>query len=178
MPRTLFSAALFLAASAAHAQPAAPEHHRVAVTHTGGQCTYTIQGQADQDEFVVEPGGTVAFNPGASLVRVEVLPDSSGIEGGEGRRAFWVPGGRTYTFPVRTDLDRLTRHEVVIECCTDRRRRRSCPAGRLVRATPASLTGSHHDPAGAAEPVSGPSASGPPATTGPPVLGPRMVVVE
>ena len=173
-------AASALAAGAAGAQPT-QERHRIAVTTTADQCTYTIQDQADQTLFVVEPGGQVQFQPrGPRVVKVTVRQDpESGVEGGEGVRQMWVTNSRPRVFPVRTDLDLETTHEVVIECCTVGNRRRTCPEGRFVRAVPEREGLGQVGHGLSSEAASGPAAGPPP--RGAPVdrrAGPRMKVVQ
>lgn len=148
---------------------------------TDNQCIYEIQDQSDQALFLVEPSGQVQFQPrGPYVIKVTVQPDpDSGIEGGEGVQQLWVRDSRPRDFPVRTDLDRETTHEVVIECCTDSRRRRTCPDDRLVRATPAAAPIGHADDSAFGQGAAGPAASAPARrATEPRVLGPRMKVLE
>lgn len=172
---------LFLAfATTAAAQP--QERHQIAVRQSedGRQCEYEISGQEDQALFAVAPGGEVQFQPrGGFLVKVTVQPDPSGIEGGEGVREMWISNSRPRPFPVRADLNRVTEHEVVIECCTNRNRSRTCPDGQLVRATaPQELIGSGSAVAPASQ-RSGPSADGaPPVPMRVPMMGPRMRVQD
>lgn len=162
---------------AADVQAQAPARQQIAVVTSGGQCTYEVKGQPDPTRFEIVPRGQVQFQPrGGHLVKVTVLPNDAGIEGGEGVREMWVRNARPRYFPVRTSLNRSTEHEVVIECCQDQSRQ-SCAPDRLVRATPAGLTG--HLGLGAPDGLqSGPSAELPLLEPRPPLLGPRMVVVE
>jgi hypothetical protein len=88
------------------------------VAPEGGFCVYEVQNQANQDFFVINPGGRVLVQAQRGLwVGVFVQNDPRGIPGTRNRRMVAL---RTQvprdTLLVRSAIGRPTEHQVQIQC--------------------------------------------------------------
>lgn len=163
------------------------DRHRIRVTPEGDACLYQIQGQDNQDLFVVSPGGLVTIQARGGLwVDARVEDDPRGVPGTRNRRmlALRTQAPRD-TLIARSSMGRSTEHRVRIQCCTSRVRGRACPrwtdaqpykteSGRLNEGASGFIRGSSPDVRGPSAPsseINGPSDPPPPG-------GPVMRVEE
>ena len=126
-PTLLLVGVLAFGATSAQAQGSL---YRIAVSDEGGRCTYEIAGHDDQDEFAIEPGGILVFDPVGTVVgRVTVLSDdASGLGGAEGNDVYPLRRGKSQAVDVRPALGRETVHGLKIECCARGTSVRGCRA--------------------------------------------------
>ena len=118
-PRPALLLACALALCAVETAQAQDSLYRILVGDEGGRCTYEIDGHTDQDEFVIEPGGIIVFDPVGSVAgRVTVLSDdTSGLGGAEGNDVYILSRGKSVAVDIRPALGRETVHGLEIECC-------------------------------------------------------------
>lgn len=137
----LFAGYGLLAPDASAQNPAAAkDRHTIVVEPGADACTYRIQGQTNQDVFVIRPQGRLTVRALRGLwVDVSVEDDVRTIDN-EARR---VPGMRRQrtlalrqprgqalrqdTLSVRAAIGQTTEHRVRIECCPRQTRSQGCP---------------------------------------------------
>lgn len=141
MPSSLTSGlrcvALLLAvavASLALAPPSAAQNrsdrHLIQVSPEDSTCRYQIQGQPDQDVFLIRPGGFLTVQARGGLwVDVSVENTPRGIPGTRNQRSLALRDNAPRdTLTVRSAIGRSTEHRVRIQCCLERgRRTNECP---------------------------------------------------
>lgn len=162
------------------------DRHRIRVAPEGESCVYEIQNQANQDFFVINPGGRVLVQAQRGLwVDVFVQNDPRGIPGTRNRRMValrkQVPRDTLF---VRSAIGRPTEHQVQIQCCLSRGQGRACPRWSDAR-PPTTETGrpdgGSSSVLGSTSDLRGPAASPPPVSlTDPPRPpgGPVMRIEE
>lgn len=157
------------------------DRYTIIVKADDGTCRYQIRNQANQDLFVIAPGGVVSVLPRGDIwVDVAVEDDLRGTPGTQNERSMALrQADESRALMARGDIGRSTEHKVRIECCPERRGRNECP--RWVEAQPPSVSmGSMGiEPVGidAGMPLHGPSAGDTPRPALP-AGGPIMRVEE
>jgi len=148
-------------------------------------CQYEIEGQTNQDFFIIRPGGRLTVESREGMwVDVTVDDDARGIPGTRNKRSLALRQNASRAMlTARSPIGKNTEHRVRIQCCKSESPRSECPAWTDA-VSPVSATGSLDAPAlspersGAAV-VRGPALSPQTTTSLPlPAGGPVMQIEE
>lgn len=133
----LFLSLSFLAPPDAEAQRRS-DRYTINVFDDDGTCRYQIANQADQDLFLIRPGGSVTVRTKGKLwVDVTVEDDPRGTPGARSQRAMALrEENQSNALMARSAIGRSTEHKVRIQCCPSLGGRNECP--RWVDAQPPS----------------------------------------
>lgn len=171
-------------APSADAQNRSDRYQIFVSPHPGG-CQYQIEGQVDQDLFVMRPGGKLTVRAREGLwVDVAVDNDAGGIPGTRNRRSLALrQNAPRAVLTARSAIGKNTKHRVRIQCCKSESPRAECPAWTDA-VPPAPATGALDAPALPPERTGMASSRGPavfpvPASSSPlPAGGPVMQIEE
>ena len=126
----LVLAALSLAFVRPSAAQNRSDRYLIHVSPEASTCRYQIQGQPNQDVFLIRPGGLLTVQARGGLwVDVSVEDDPRGVPGMRNRRgAALRQNAPRDTLIARDAIGRSTEHHVRIQCCLQRGRRAdACP---------------------------------------------------